>query len=118
MRQAGKSSASSDTSTRIMDEDWQKLELDTPQRRKFRLCWAALIKLVYEVNPLKCPKCGSEMKIISFITEEPIVKNILRHCGKWNPDSNREPRPPPKIPEPVPFGEPMVDYEFFGNLCN
>jgi hypothetical protein len=56
MRQAGKSPASSDTSTRIMDEYWQKLESDTPQRRKFRLCWAALIKLVYEVDPLKCPK--------------------------------------------------------------
>ena len=29
--------------------------------------WAALIQRVYEVDPLKCPKCGGAMKIISFI---------------------------------------------------
>ena len=29
--------------------------------------WAALIKQVYEVDPLSCPKCGAEMKIIRFI---------------------------------------------------
>jgi hypothetical protein len=115
MRQAGKSSASSDTSSRIMDDDWQKLEPDTPQRRKFRMTWAALIKLVYETDPLKCPKCGSEMKIISFITEEPIVENILRHCGKWKVTP---PRAPPAIPEPVPFGEPALDHQFFESLCN
>ena len=32
-----------------------------------RITWAALIKCVYEVDPLECPKCGAEMKIISFI---------------------------------------------------
>jgi hypothetical protein len=115
MRKAGKSSASSNRSPRIMDDDWQKIEADTPQRRKFRLCWAALIKLVYEADPLKCPKCGSEMKIISFITEEPIVEHILRHCGKWKVTP---PRAPPQIPDLVPFGEPKVDYGFFENLCN
>jgi hypothetical protein len=30
-------------------------EPDTGLRRKCRLTWAALIKLVYEVDPLKCP---------------------------------------------------------------
>ena len=29
--------------------------------------WARLIKRVYEVDPLVCPKCGGQMKIISFI---------------------------------------------------
>jgi len=33
-------------------------EPDTPYRRKCRMTWAALIKLVYEVDPLKCPRCG------------------------------------------------------------
>jgi hypothetical protein len=31
-------------------------ESDTAFRRKCRMTWAALIKLVYEVDPLKCPK--------------------------------------------------------------
>ena len=35
--------------------------------KKRRRSWAALIKKVYEVDPLRCPECGGEMKIISFI---------------------------------------------------
>ena len=29
--------------------------------------WAMLIKRVYEVDPLCCPKCGGQMKVVSFI---------------------------------------------------
>ena len=35
-------------------------EPDTPFRRKCRMTWAALIKAVYEVDPLKCPKRCTE----------------------------------------------------------
>jgi hypothetical protein len=47
--------------------------------------WAMLIKRVYEVDPLVCPKCGSTMKIISFIErcQQDVVERILRHCGLW-----------------------------------
>ena len=31
------------------------------------LCRAALIKKVYEADPLACPKCGAVMNILSFI---------------------------------------------------
>jgi hypothetical protein len=37
-----------------------------PDRTTARKRWAALIKQVYETDPLLCPKCGGEMKIISF----------------------------------------------------
>ena len=44
-----------------------------------------LIKRVYEVDPLECPKCGGTMKIISFIErgQQDVVERILRHCGLW-----------------------------------
>ncbi|MCP4589457.1 MAG: transposase, partial [bacterium] len=29
--------------------------------------WARLIKRVYEVDPLECPHCGGQMKVVSFI---------------------------------------------------
>ncbi len=29
--------------------------------------WAALIKRVWQVDPLQCPRCGGTMKIVSFI---------------------------------------------------
>ena len=42
--------------------------------------WAALVKRVFEVDPLECPHCGSKMKIISFIErgQRDVVEKILR----------------------------------------
>ncbi len=47
--------------------------------------WAMLIKRVYEVDPLACPCCGAEMKIVSFIErgQRDVIERILRHCGLW-----------------------------------
>ena len=38
----------------------------SPTAREARKGWAALLTQVYEADPLCCPKCGSEMKIIAF----------------------------------------------------
>lgn len=47
--------------------------------------WAALVKRVFEVDPLECTKCGSQMKVIAFIErcQRDVVEKILRHCGLW-----------------------------------
>ena len=37
--------------------------------RSTRLTWAKLIRRVYEVDPLLCPFCGAEMKILAFILD-------------------------------------------------
>jgi len=44
-----------------------------------------LIRRVYEVDPLKCAKCGGAMEIISFIErrQRDVVERILRHCHLW-----------------------------------
>ena len=74
------------------------------------MTWAALIKAVYEVDPLKCPKCGSTMKIISLIEDAPVIEKILRHCELWKEPA---PRPPPKIvAATVAETEPYYDYTF------
>jgi hypothetical protein len=39
--------------------------------RACRSAWARLIAKVYEVDPLICPRCGSEMKLIALITDPP-----------------------------------------------
>ncbi|MBI4024284.1 MAG: hypothetical protein HY360_04840 [Verrucomicrobia bacterium] len=47
--------------------------------RQCRQRWAALIKQVYEIDPLICPQCGGRMRIIAFIErrqEEVIRKNL------------------------------------------
>jgi hypothetical protein len=47
--------------------------------------WAMLIKRVYEVDPLECPCCGGQMKIVTFIErcQGDVIERILRHCGQW-----------------------------------
>ena len=62
--------------------------------RRASQTWAMLIKRVYESDPLACPRCGGQMKVIAFI-EPPqgdVIERILKHCGLWQPSS---PRPPP-----------------------
>ena len=76
----------------------------SPDARALRRSWAQLIKRVYEVDPLLCPKCGGEMRIIAFIIDHDVVDAILRHLAKAEAKSPRGPpgtasRSPPH-PEP------------------
>jgi len=47
-----------------------------------RSAWARLIAQVYEVNPLVCPRCASEMRVLAVITDTAEVKKILHHMIK------------------------------------
>jgi len=41
------------------------------------------IQRFYETDPLVCPKCSGEMRIISFIDQRDVIKKILEHLGLW-----------------------------------
>ena len=47
--------------------------------------WAELIKKVFNIDPLICSKCGSQMQIKSFITDTAEVKRLLDnlHIPGW-----------------------------------
>ncbi len=45
--------------------------------------WARLIKQVYEVDPLICPRCAGPIRIIAFIEQPEIIEKILTHLGLW-----------------------------------
>ena len=64
-----------------------------PSAKQARRRWAALIKQVYEVDPLVCPMCGGQLKIISFIErrQREVIEKILRPCGLWEEPSARAP---------------------------
>ena len=49
--------------------------------RALRRRWAHLIRRIYEVDPLVCPRCGEAMRIIAFITEPKVIAKILRHIA-------------------------------------
>ncbi len=71
--------------------------------RRIRQLWAVLLKKVWDVNALKCPKCGGEMKVICFIEQPFVIRRILKHLDLWE-----DPRPPPEPLERV--CEPCADY--------
>jgi len=40
-------------------------------------------KKLWKVDPLECPMCHGEMKIIRFITGKPVIRKIPGHPGLW-----------------------------------
>jgi hypothetical protein len=65
LRQDGEAEAEKSTSDRSA-LNAQKSADDGPRPSSVST-WAMLIKRVYEVDPLECPCCGGQMKVVSFI---------------------------------------------------
>jgi hypothetical protein len=70
-----------------------------------------LIKKVWEVDPLQCPKCGGVMKIISIIAakQADVIEKILKSLGLWTVDTPRAPPKPKEQPELELTYVPIVD---------
>jgi hypothetical protein len=39
--------------------------------------WAALLERVFEIDALRCPRCGSTMRLITAIEDPDIARRIL-----------------------------------------
>ena len=65
--------------------------------KAYRKNWARLIQKIYETDPLCCPKCSEQMRILSFIEDEQVIEKILKHLGLWEMKA----RPPPKTNTPA-----------------
>ena len=52
---------------------------------------ARLLKRMFEIDMEHCPNCGSELKIIAAILEQPVIEKILTHLGL-------QARVPPRAP--------------------
>ena len=66
------------------------------------LTWAQCIKRIYEINPLECPKCKSETRIIAFLTHEREISKIAASLGI--PKATAPP-PIPRAPQQELFDE-------------
>ena len=73
-------------------------EVSRAERRRLRRQWAELIRRVYESDPLVCA-CGAQMRLVSFITEAPVVRKILAHLKRTGSDPARAPPRLDAIPE-------------------
>jgi hypothetical protein len=54
---------------------------------------AGMIRKVYEVDPMLCPKCGGRMKVIAFLTDFSVVDRIIDHL-ELTFVADRSPPPP------------------------
>jgi hypothetical protein len=73
----GTTSESETDSLEQLDSDPD--HLDPEYTKAARSAWARLIKKVCEVDPLKRPHCGGEMRFLAVIEEDPVIERILRH---------------------------------------
>lgn len=85
------------------DADGDVQEVLQPQKLT-SISWARLIAKVYLDDPLTCPKCKGQMKIVAFIEEGSVIAKILRHVGLWE-------RPVAHAPPILEFVEPIDDYD-------
>lgn len=54
--------------------------------------WAELLRQIFEVDPLRCPSCGAEMRIIAFITQRAVIERILDHVRRARESARGPPR--------------------------
>lgn len=53
--------------------------------------WAVLIRRIYEVDPLVCPKCAGTMRMIALIQEPKVIDKILKHLRTKGRDARAGP---------------------------
>jgi hypothetical protein len=64
-------------------------------REALRRRWAQLIRRVYEIDPLVCPRCQGVMRVVAFITDGRVIRRILDHLGASARRATQDRAPPP-----------------------
>ena len=88
-------------SSRTRGAERERPEIDEPEadsagpaRQAAKAAWAKLIRKVYEVDPLLCPECGTQMRVIALIEDPAVIERILSWLGLWQPLRPSGPSPP------------------------
>ena len=63
-----------------------------PQTAALRKRWADLLRRIYEVDPLVCPRCSSQMRVVSFNNQPAVLRRILDHMRRTPRPATRPPR--------------------------
>ncbi len=72
------------------------LSVEAALPRVIARSWAACMRKIFEVDPVKCGKCGGEMKLVAVILDDKELDRILAHQG-WPTEfpKTRPSRAPP-----------------------
>ncbi len=65
--------------------------------------WADLMRRVFDLDVLQCPRCGGRMSVIATIEAADVLRKILGHLGlPTEPPAPLPARPPPAFPDLFP----------------
>ena len=64
------------------EETLEPAQISKVMLKKTLSLWGNLIARIYEINPLECPRCHGQMRIISFVTELKEISEILVAIGE------------------------------------
>ena len=56
-------------------------EVEVGRPRPQRLAWAELLQRIFEVDALRCPRCGARMRLVAAIEEPAVARKILEWLG-------------------------------------
>ena len=56
--------------------------------------WAALMRRVFDLDVLACPRCGGRLRLIATVEDPAVVSKILAHLGLLHPTDSPGPAPP------------------------
>ena len=65
-----------------------------PAQADMRRRWAELLRRIFEVDPLRCPRCGAAMRVVACLTEPPVIDRILTHRRRQAPRARAARAPP------------------------
>ena len=54
-----------------------------------------LLRRVYEIEPLVCPRCQGVMRVVAFITDGRVIRRILDHINASARRATQDRAPPP-----------------------
>ena len=56
-----------------------------------RQAWARMLRKVFEVDPLRCPRCGTQMEVVAWITQPPVVDATSGTAASTRPSPRSRP---------------------------
>lgn len=87
-------------------EDEDALESPCSGANAKRIRWARLIEKVYAADPLVCPQCGGELKIVEVAENQADIRRILQDVDGYSSGTDPPRGPPDNRPAPAePFSE-------------
>ena len=84
----------------------QQEEHDGLPTRRRRTPWATLLRRVFDIDALRCPKCLTPMVVLAFITDPTVLVKILEHLGlPRTPPPAAPARLPCEVDQPLPLND-------------